>query len=91
LIDVAIPSDRNVIQKQSKKNLKYKKFSIEIQRKWNMECLVIPVIIVATGIASRGIRKYLEKIPGKHSMESPHKTAVLRTLHIIGKVLQSET
>jgi hypothetical protein len=32
LIDVAIPSDRNVIQKDSEKKLKYKNLSIEIQR-----------------------------------------------------------
>jgi hypothetical protein len=38
LIDVAIPSDRNVIQKESKNNLKYKNLSIEIQRMWNMKC-----------------------------------------------------
>jgi hypothetical protein len=31
LTDVAIPSDRNVIQKESEKKLKYKNLSIEIQ------------------------------------------------------------
>jgi hypothetical protein len=31
LIDVAIPSDRNVIQKESEKKLKYKNSSVEIQ------------------------------------------------------------
>jgi hypothetical protein len=32
LMDVAIPSDRNVIQKVSEKKLKYKNLSTEIQR-----------------------------------------------------------
>jgi hypothetical protein len=36
LVDVAIPSDRNVIQKESENKLKYKNLSIEIQRMWNM-------------------------------------------------------
>jgi hypothetical protein len=31
LIDVAVPSDRNVIQKESENKLKYKNSSIEIQ------------------------------------------------------------
>jgi hypothetical protein len=48
LIDVATPSDRNVIQKESEKKLKYKNLSIEIQRMWSMKCFVIPVIIGAT-------------------------------------------
>jgi hypothetical protein len=58
LIDVAIPSDRNVIQKASEKKLKYKNLSIEIQRMWNMKCFVIPVIIGATGIVTRVLKKY---------------------------------
>jgi hypothetical protein len=57
LIDVAIPSDRNVIQKESEKRLKYKKLSIEIQRMWNMKCFVIPIIIGVTGIVTKGLKK----------------------------------
>jgi hypothetical protein len=45
LIDVAIPSDKNVIQKEAEMKLKYTNLSIEIQRMWNMKCFVIPVII----------------------------------------------
>ena len=32
LIDVAIPADRNVVQKEGEKKLKYKSLCIEIQR-----------------------------------------------------------
>jgi hypothetical protein len=91
LLDVAIQSDRNVIQKETKKKLKYKNLSIEIQRMWNMKCFVIPVIIGATGIVSKGLKKYLETIPRKRSLDFLQTTAVLGTLHIIRKVLQSET
>jgi hypothetical protein len=91
LIDVAIPSDKNIIQKEAEKKLKYKNLSIEIQRMWNMICFVIPVIIGATGIVSKSLQKYLETIPGQHSIYSLQKTAILRTSHIIRKVLQAET
>jgi hypothetical protein len=47
LIDVAIPSDKNVIQKETEKKLKYTKLNTEIQRMWNIKCFVIPVIIGA--------------------------------------------
>jgi uncharacterized membrane protein len=73
LIDVAIPSDRNVIQKENEKNSKYKNLSIEIQRMWNMKCFVIPVITGATGIVSSGLKRNLETIPGKHSVDSLQK------------------
>jgi hypothetical protein len=56
-----------------------------------MKCFVIPVITGATGIVTKGLKKYLETIPGKHSIDSLQKTAVLGTSHIISKVLQSET
>jgi hypothetical protein len=57
LIDIAIQSDRNVIQRESDKKLKYKNLSIEIQRIWNMKCFVIPIIIGATGNVTKGLKK----------------------------------
>jgi hypothetical protein len=90
LIDVAIPADRNAEQKEAEKSLKYKSLCIEIQRKWNLKCTIIPVIFGATGIVTRSLRKNLEAIPGKHSIDSLQKTAVLGTSHIIRKVLQCE-
>jgi hypothetical protein len=59
LIDVAIPSDRNVIQKEAGNKLVHKNPSIEIKRMWNMKCFVTPVIIGATGIVTIGPKKYL--------------------------------
>jgi hypothetical protein len=66
LIDVAIPMDRKVTYKESKKKLKFKNLSIEMQQMWNMKCFVILVIIGATGIVTKGLNKYLETIPRKH-------------------------
>jgi hypothetical protein len=52
--------------------------------------IIIPVIIGATGIVTRSLRKNLEAIPGKHSIDSLQKTAIPGTSHIIRKVLQCE-
>jgi len=52
LIDVAIPADRNVVQKVAEKKLKYKSLCIEIQRMWNLKCTIVPVIIGANGIVT---------------------------------------
>ena len=75
--DVAIPTDRNVVQKEEEKKLKYKSLCIEIQRMWNLQCMIIPIIIGATGIVTRILRKNLEAVPGKHSIDSLQKTAIL--------------
>jgi hypothetical protein len=53
LIDVALPTDRNVMQKEVEKKLKYKRLGIEVQRMWNLECMVVPVIIGATGLVTQ--------------------------------------
>jgi hypothetical protein len=40
---------------------------------------------------NNGVNRYLEAKPGTHSIDSLQKVAILGTLHIIQKVLQSET
>ena len=87
---MAIPANRNVVQKEAEKKLKYKSLCIEIQRMWNLKCTIVQVIIGATGIVTRSLRKNLEAVPGNHSIDSLQKTAILGTSHIIRKVLQCE-
>ena len=91
LIDVAIPADSNVVQKEAENKLKYKSLCIEIQRMWKLKCTIVPVIIGATGIVTRSLRKNLEAVPGKYAIDSLQKTVILGTSHIIQKVLQCET
>ena len=88
---MAIPADRNVVQKEAEKELKFKSLCIEIKRMWNLKCTIIPVITGATGIVTRGVGKNLKDVPGKHSIDSLQNTAMLGTSHIIRKVLQCET
>jgi hypothetical protein len=89
LIDVAISGDRNVIQKEAEKILKYKDRTIEIQPMWNVKIRVIPVIIGASATISKSFRKYVSTIPGNHEVKEKElqKTAILGTAHILRKVL----
>jgi len=47
-------------------------------------------ITEATGIVTRSLRKNLEALPGRYSIDSLQKTAVLGTSHVIREVLQCE-
>ena len=78
------------MQKEAEKKLKYKSLCIEIQRVCNLKCTIVPVIIGATGVVTRSLKKNLETVPGKHSIDSLQKTAIFGTSHIIRKVLQCE-
>jgi len=77
--------------KGSGKEVKIQQFKyVEIQRMWNLKCTIVPVITGVTGIVTRSLRENLEVVPGKHSIDSLQKTAILGTSHIIRKVLQCE-
>ena len=54
------------------------------------EIMMKPIMNGAAGVVT-GLKKKFEAIPRKHSVDPLHKTAMLGTLHIIWKVLQSET
>ena len=45
LIDMTVPSDRNIALKEIEKKSKYKDLELEIQRMWHMKTIVIPVVI----------------------------------------------
>jgi len=57
---------------------------------WNLKYTIVPVIIGATRIVTRSLKKNLEAVPGKHSIDSLQKTPILGTSYIIRKVLQCE-
>jgi hypothetical protein len=86
-IIIIIPGDRNVIQKEAEKILKYKDLTIETQRMWNVKTRAIPVIMGATGTISKSFRKYVSTVPGNHDVRELQKTAILGTAHILRKVL----
>ena len=88
LIDVTIAADRNVMQNKEEEK-QYRNLCIEIQWLWNLNCIIIPAIIATTGIVTKGLKKNVK--PGKYSMDSLDKKAILGTSDIIKKVPQPET
>jgi hypothetical protein len=63
---VTKPGGRSVRQNGGGKELRYKSLCFEIKGIWNMKCLIIPAVIGAPGIATEGLKKEVEAIPGKH-------------------------
>jgi hypothetical protein len=63
MVDEAISADRNVTKKEAKNKFKYKSFCIESQRMWNLKSKITPVIIVATGIVTKSLKKNVETLP----------------------------
>ena len=84
---MAIPSDYNIQKKATEKMNKCVGLQIECQRLWNKKVEVVPVIIGATGIVDKNIRKYVGRIPGCHNIYNLQKSAILGTAQILRKVL----
>ena len=87
IIDVASQIDYKIQKKAIEKMSKYVDLQIECQRLWNRKVEVIPVIIGATGIVDKNIKKYVGRISGFHNIYSLQRSAILGTAHILRKVL----
>ena len=85
-IDVAIPNEYNIQKKATEKMSKYVDLQIQCQRICNRKVEVMPVIIGATGIVDKNIKKYVG-IPGHHNIYNLQRSAVLRIAHILRKAL----
>ena len=63
--------------------------TIHTQNICNIKIEVIPagIIIGTTGTISKSFRKYLSTLPREHDIKKLKKTAILRTAHILPKVI----
>jgi len=73
LIDGAISGDRNVIQKEAEKIVRYRDLTIEIQCMWIMKAEVIPVILEAAGTLSKSLIQCLSNTMGKDKINELQK------------------
>jgi len=64
-----------VIQEEAEEILKYKDLTVKIERMWNRNTKVLPVIKGTFRTISKSFRKYPNNIPGKHKRKKPQKTA----------------
>jgi hypothetical protein len=76
---VAMLADRNVVQKEAGKNLKYNSICVEIRRMWNVKCMIVPVIIADTGMATKVQRKFRK--PHQENIQQIHSKRQLHLEH----------
>lgn len=83
IIDIAVPDDRNIMDKEREKIAKYQDLRLEIMRLWNVRAQVIPIVVGALGAHSTRLREYLDLIPGDHRKPELVKAAILGSAHIL--------
>ena len=62
LIDMNVPSGRNIALKETEKKNKYKDLELDIQRMWHMRTEVIPVVVDALGTIKKGMMENIKSI-----------------------------
>ena len=89
IIDVAVPGDIRVGEKETEKVEKYQDLKREIAKIWKMkEVKVVPIVVGALGSVSRSLGKWIDKLGIKIKTEFLQKTALLGTARILRKVLE---
>jgi hypothetical protein len=88
IIDVSIPGDSRIEQKEMEKITKYQDLRIEVERIWEKRATVVPVVIGALGAIPRDLQKHLETLGlDKISPSQLQKAALLGTANILRKYL----
>ena len=88
IIDVTIPGDERVKDKELEKIEKYRLLKDEFAKVWHTwKVIVVPVVIGALGATSVNFKEYVKRIGVNVRLEVIQKTALLGTAKIPRKVL----
>ena len=88
IIDVAVPSDCNIMKKEHEKIDKYQGLREEMEKMWKVEAKVVPIVVGALGAVTTTLEKWLEQIPGRTTEISIQKNAILGTSRILRRTLK---
>ena len=51
-VDISVPADKRVNEKESEKISKYRDLRIEVEHLWNMRTSIVPIVVGALGAVS---------------------------------------
>ena len=89
IIDMAIPGDIRVSEKEKEKIERYQKIKREIKTMWNIRSIkVIPVVVGALGSTSKKLKKCIVELGVIINTALLQKAAPLGTARILRKVLE---
>ena len=89
IIDVAVPGDSRVNEKEIEKIEKYQDLKRELIRIWKLKKVqVVPVVVGALGCISKKFEKWMETLEINVGVSTIQKTALLGTARILRKVME---
>ena len=89
IIDVAVPGDSRISDKEKEKVEKYQDLKREVKRIWNMRSvIVVPVVIGALRSKAKKLNEWLEKLELTVNIVLLQKTTLVGAARILRKVLE---
>jgi len=85
-----VPADARVEEKEQEKMDRYQGLARELKRLWKLATKVIPIVVGALGTVAKGSEKNLKKAGSNVTVELLQKAALLGTLQILIRVLDSD-
>ena len=89
IVDFAVPVDHRIKLKEWEKRDKYLDLARELKKLWNMQVTIIPIVIGAFGTVTKGLLKGLEDLEVGGRVETIQMTALLRTVRILRRILET--
>ena len=88
IIDVAVPGDVRIAEKETEKIEKYDELKREVERLWKVKARVIPIVLGALGTVTRSLSNYIKEIGVKTQIKLIQKSVLLGTARVLRKVLE---
>ena len=88
IIDVAVPGDVRMAEKETEKIEKYDELKREVERLWKVKAKVIPIVLGALGTVTRSLSNYIKEIGVKTQIKLNQKSVLLGTARVLRKVLE---
>ena len=90
-MNLAIPADNRVKSKESEKRDKYQELARELKnyKVWNIKVTMISIVISALSTVNKGLLPRLEDLEIRGRVETIQTTALLRSVRILRRVLET--
>ena len=75
--------------KECEKKDKYLDLAREVKKRWNMQVTIMPIVISAFGTVTKGLLKGLEDLEIGGRVETIQTTALLRTIRILRRIMET--
>ena len=89
IVDFAVPADHRVKSKECEKRDKYLELAKELKKLRNMKVTIIPIVIGALCIVTKGLVQGLEDLKIRRRVETIQTAALLKKARILRRVLET--